>query len=179
MPFDIPNIPRPRKIVPPPIPPSKLPQVIAPTPLSRWAQIASFTLATGPYRFPYLVRNVLTRLLAAITSYAVLIHDFGDKEHVFMPVRAPLSSNSPSISPGPQHNTDPTSSQVRRWFDDHTASFFTLSARDRAVLDAQKPRLSAHEQLREAVMPSTKTPIEFFKENPVKLSSKEEAEKKV
>jgi hypothetical protein len=68
--------------------------------------------------------------------------------------------------------------QVRRWFDDHTASFFTLSARDRAVLDAQKPRKSAHEQLREAVMPSTKTPIEFFKENPLKLP-KEEEEKKV
>ncbi|GAA5868002.1 hypothetical protein JCM8547_000778 [Rhodosporidiobolus lusitaniae] len=128
MPFDIPRIPRPKPIVPPPIPPSKLPQVVEQTKLSRGLQLASFALAT------------------AITGYAVLLHDFGPREHVFMP--------------------------VRRWFDEHTASFFTLSERDRAVLEAQKPR---------QVKPDHRTPVEFFKENPLSLGGgkKEEEEKKV
>ncbi|GAA6039818.1 hypothetical protein JCM8097_004237 [Rhodosporidiobolus ruineniae] len=120
---------RPRMpIVPPPIPPSKLPQHVEPTKLSRGLQIASFSFA------------------AALTAYAVLLHDFGPREHVFMP--------------------------VRRWFDDHTASFFTLSDRDRAVISAQKPRGTQLEGA--AVRPDTRTPVEFFKENPVQFKGEEE-----
>ncbi|GAA6015218.1 hypothetical protein JCM10207_003646 [Rhodosporidiobolus poonsookiae] len=122
----IPKIPRPQPIVPPPIPPSKLPQTVAPTPLSRGLQIGSFAFAT------------------ALTFYAVLLHDFGEREHVFMP--------------------------VRRWFDAHTASLFTLSERDRAVLSAQKPR----NQPEAVVKPDTRTPVEFFKENPVHFKGDDE-----
>ncbi|GAA5982994.1 hypothetical protein JCM11641_006910 [Rhodosporidiobolus odoratus] len=122
MPFEFPGS-RPKvPIVPPPIPASKLPQTVAPTKLSRGLQIASFGLAT------------------VITGYAVLVHDFGEREHVFMP--------------------------VRRFFDAHTSSFFTLSERDRAVLEAQKPR----SQPQAAVQPSHQTPVEFFKENPILAS---------
>ncbi|GAA5908447.1 uncharacterized protein JCM6883_005549 [Sporobolomyces salmoneus] len=76
-----------KPIVPPPIPPSKLPQNIAPTPLSKGIQFTAFTLAAG------------------LTAYAVLLYDFGEREHVFMP--------------------------VRRWFDANTKSFFTLSETER------------------------------------------------
>ncbi|GJN94067.1 hypothetical protein Rhopal_007131-T1 [Rhodotorula paludigena] len=116
----------PKPIVPPPIPPSKLPQHVAPTPLSRASQIASFAFAAG------------------LTAYAVLLYDFGPREHVFMP--------------------------VRRWVDAHTASLFTLSEQDRRVLSAQKGGgdLGAEAQ---AVQPDRRTPIEFFKENPLRAGS--------
>ncbi|GAA5842766.1 hypothetical protein JCM9279_003981 [Rhodotorula babjevae] len=123
MPFGIPRSEPPRPIVPPPIPPSKLPQHVAPTPLSRASQIASFAFATG------------------LTAYAVLLYDFGDKEHVFMP--------------------------VRRFVDRHTASFFTLSAQDRQVLSARKDGVAAAEPGVEQVQPDRRTPVAFFKENPV------------
>ncbi|GAA5902438.1 hypothetical protein JCM6882_002754 [Rhodosporidiobolus microsporus] len=115
----------PKPIVPPPIPPSKLPQAVAPTPLSKGLQLGSFAFAS------------------VLTIYAVLLHDFGPREHVFMP--------------------------VRRWFDEHTASFFTLSERDRAVLDAQKPRAAPA-----GVVPERRTPVEYFKENPVQFKGEEE-----
>ncbi|GAA5937412.1 hypothetical protein JCM3775_006605 [Rhodotorula graminis] len=127
MPFGIPRSEPPRPIVPPPIPPSKLPQHVAPTPLSRASQIASFAFATG------------------LTAYAVLLYDFGDKEHVFMP--------------------------VRRFVDRHTASFFTLSAQDRQVVSARKEGgvVAAGDQAQgvEQVQPDRRTPVAFFKENPV------------
>ncbi|GAA6013859.1 hypothetical protein JCM11491_000448 [Sporobolomyces phaffii] len=116
-----------KPIVPPPIPPSKLPQNIAPTPLSKGIQFTAFTLAAG------------------LTAYAVLLYDFGEREHVFMP--------------------------VRRWFDANTKSFFTLSDRDRQVLNS-----SANPQ--KTAVPDRRTPIEFFKENPPALG-KEADEKKV
>ncbi|GAA5883460.1 hypothetical protein JCM16303_003808 [Sporobolomyces ruberrimus] len=106
-----------KPIVPPPIPPSKLPQNIAPTPLSKGIQFTAFTLAAG------------------LTAYAVLLYDFGEREHVFMP--------------------------VRRWFDANTRSFFTLSERDRQVLNSTH---NAHAQ--KTAVPDRRTPIEFFKENP-------------
>ncbi|GAA6051565.1 hypothetical protein JCM3770_003475 [Rhodotorula araucariae] len=123
MPFGIPRSEPPRPIVPPPIPPSKLPQHVAPTPLSRASQIASFAFATG------------------LTAYAVLLYDFGDKEHVFMP--------------------------VRRWVDAHTASLFTLSAQDRQVLSSQKGTPVAPAEAQAQVQPDRRTPVAFFKENPV------------
>ncbi|GAA5845172.1 hypothetical protein JCM3766R1_002095 [Sporobolomyces carnicolor] len=116
-----------KPIVPPPIPPSKLPQNIAPTPLSKGIQFTAFTLAAG------------------LTAYAVLLYDFGEREHVFMP--------------------------VRRWFDANTKSFFTLSERDRQVLNSTgNPQKTA--------VPDRRTPIEFFKENPPALG-KDADEKKV
>ncbi|BGP43745.1 hypothetical protein JCM10449v2_007791 [Rhodotorula kratochvilovae] len=126
MPFGIPRSQPPRPIVPPPVPPSKLPQYVAPTPLSRASQIASFAFATG------------------LTAYAVLLYDFGDKEHVFMP--------------------------VRRWVDAHTASLFTLSAQDRQVLSAQRgvsPAAPGAAEAQAQVQPDRRTPVAFFKENPV------------
>jgi len=38
-----------KPIVPPPIPPSKLPQTVAPTPLSKGVQFTAFTLAAGKF----------------------------------------------------------------------------------------------------------------------------------
>ena len=62
-------------------------------------------------------------------------------------------------------------SQVRRWFDANTKSFFTLSERDRQVLNSTgNPQKSA--------VPDRRTPIEFFKENPPALG-KDADEKKV
>ncbi|GAA5895633.1 hypothetical protein JCM8208_005286 [Rhodotorula glutinis] len=133
MPFGIPRSEPPRPIVPPPIPPSKLPQHVAPTPLSRASQIASFAFATG------------------LTAYAVLLYDFGDKEHVFMP--------------------------VRRFVDRHTASFFTLSAQDRQVLSARKEGVAAVDAGAEQVQPDRRTPVAFFKENPVLSEREKEAGK--
>ena len=60
--------------------------------------------------------------------------------------------------------------QVRRWVDAHTASFFTLSARDRQVLSAQKGSTAAATGAAETqtqVQPDRRTPVAFFKENPV------------
>ncbi|GAA5879956.1 hypothetical protein JCM1840_006942 [Sporobolomyces johnsonii] len=94
MPFPFPGSAPKKPIVPPPIPPSKLPQNVAPTQLSKGLQFAAFALS------------------GVLTAYTVLLHDFGDREHVFMP--------------------------VRRWFDARTRSFFTLSERDRQVLSAGK-----------------------------------------
>ncbi|KAI5476963.1 pyridoxamine-phosphate oxidase [Pseudohyphozyma bogoriensis] len=47
-------------------------------------------------------------LCTGIAFYSVLIYDFGPQEHCFMP--------------------------IRRWFDSHTAGFFTLSEQDRKAL---------------------------------------------
>ncbi|GAA5937914.1 uncharacterized protein JCM15063_005411 [Sporobolomyces koalae] len=113
-----------KPIVPPPIPPSKLPQNIAPTPLSKGIQFTAFTLAAG------------------LTAYAVLLYDFGEREHVFMP--------------------------VRRWFDANTRSFFTLSERERQVLNPTQ----------KTAVPDRRTPIEFFKENPPALGTKEVVDEK-
>lgn len=44
------HVPRPQKIKLPPIPPSQLPQNIAPTKLSRGVQLGSFAFATGVFR---------------------------------------------------------------------------------------------------------------------------------
>ena len=62
--------------------------------------------------------------------------------------------------------------QVRRFVDRHTASFFTLSAQDRQVLSARKDGAAADpsqpqgaEQVQ--VQPDRRTPVAFFKENPV------------
>ncbi|GAA5964017.1 hypothetical protein JCM3765_007841 [Sporobolomyces pararoseus] len=117
-----------KPIVPPPIPPSKLPQNIAPTPLSKGIQFTAFTLAAG------------------LTAYAVLFYDFGEREHVFMP--------------------------VRRWVDENTKSFFTLSERDRQVLNSNS-------NAQKTAVPDRRTPIEFFKENPPALGKEPVTEKKV
>ncbi|BGP51973.1 hypothetical protein JCM10450v2_007933 [Rhodotorula kratochvilovae] len=112
MPFGIPRSQPPRPIVPPPVPPSKLPQYVAPTPLSRASQIASFAFATD-------------------TNNTV---------------------------------------QVRRWVDAHTASLFTLSAQDRQVLSAQRgvsPAAPGAAEAQAQVQPDRRTPVAFFKENPV------------
>ncbi|GAA5924923.1 hypothetical protein JCM21900_000240 [Sporobolomyces salmonicolor] len=118
MPFSFPGSAPKKPIVPPPIPPSKLPQTFAPTPVSKGLQFGAFALSGG------------------LAIYAVLLHDFGDREHVFMP--------------------------ARRWFDDCTRSFFTLSERDRQVLSARKDQSAV-------VVPDRRTPIEYFKENPPAL----------
>lgn len=55
--------------------------------------------------------------------------------------------------------------QLRRWVDDHTASLFTLSDQDRQALSPQKER-AATSPAAAAVKPDTRTPIEYFKENP-------------
>ncbi|GAA5961007.1 hypothetical protein JCM8115_002657 [Rhodotorula mucilaginosa] len=125
--MQLPGQPPRKPIVPPPIPPSKLPQHVAPSKLSRATQIFAFSLATG------------------MTFYAVLLYDFGPREHVFMP--------------------------LRRWVDDHTASLFTLSDQDRQALSPQRERAAPA-----AVKPDTRTPIEYFKENPWKKGSEAEAE---
>ncbi|POY74920.1 hypothetical protein BMF94_1896 [Rhodotorula taiwanensis] len=120
--MQLPGQPARKPIVPPPIPPSKLPQHVAPSRLSRATQIFAFSLATG------------------MTFYAVLLYDFGPREHVFMP--------------------------LRRWVDDHTASLFTLSDQDRQALSPQKDRTPTVPA--SSVKPDTRTPIEYFKENPWK-----------
>ncbi|GAA5823730.1 hypothetical protein JCM5353_008573 [Sporobolomyces roseus] len=118
-----------KPIVPPPIPPSKLPQTVAPTPLSKGVQFTAFTLAAG------------------LTAYAVLLYDFGEREHVFMP--------------------------VRRWFDANTRSFFTLSERDRQVLGSTNSSAAAQK----TAVPDRRTPLEFFKENPPALGDKSDGKK--
>ncbi|KDE07114.1 hypothetical protein MVLG_02520 [Microbotryum lychnidis-dioicae p1A1 Lamole] len=75
-----------------------------------------------------------------ITFYAVLIYDFGEKEHCFMP--------------------------IRRWFDAQTSGLFTLSDRERAAVD---PRVRATPlpgavERDNMVKPDQRTPIEYFKE---------------
>ncbi|GAA5883183.1 hypothetical protein JCM3774_002411 [Rhodotorula dairenensis] len=133
--MQLPGQPARKPIVPPPIPPSKLPQHVAPSRLSRATQIFAFSLATG------------------MTFYAVLLYDFGPREHVFMP--------------------------LRRWVDNHTASLFTLSDQDRQALSPQKDRAGPAAPPA-AVKPDTRTPIEYFKENPWKKGGEaEEAAKKV
>jgi len=62
------HVPRPQKIQLPAIPPSQLPQYVAPTRASKALQFSSFALA------------------GCITAYAVLAYDFGPGEHCFMPV---------------------------------------------------------------------------------------------
>lgn len=64
--------------------------------------------------------------------------------------------------------------QVRRWVDAHTASLFTLSEQDRRVLSAQKGGDSGADA--QAVQPDRRTPIEFFKENPLRAGSAGAAE---
>ncbi|BGP27901.1 pyridoxamine-phosphate oxidase [Rhodotorula toruloides] len=126
----------PPKIVPPPIPPSQLPQHFAPTPLSRAGQIAAFTLSAG------------------IAVYGVLFYDYGEHEHCFMP--------------------------VRRWVDQHTASFFTLTPEERRYVSysstgipiagaspAEPPAAAPAREAPHGVKPDTHTPIEYFKEHPV------------
>ncbi|SCV74625.1 BQ2448_7654 [Microbotryum intermedium] len=113
---------QPPRIKLPPVPASALPQTVLPTPLSRGLQLGAFALATG------------------ITFYAVLIYDFGQKEHCFMP--------------------------IRRWFDAQTSGLFTLSDRERAAFDPRVrttplPGAVGHES---AVKPDRRTPIEYFKE---------------
>ncbi|GAA5982501.1 hypothetical protein JCM10908_006675 [Rhodotorula pacifica] len=134
--MQLPGQPPRKPIVPPPIPPSKLPQHVAPSRLSRATQIFAFSLATG------------------MTFYAVLLYDFGPREHVFMP--------------------------LRRWVDDHTASLFTLSDQDRQALSPQKERISSATTAAlpppAAIKPDTRTPIEYFKENPWKKGGSGEAE---
>ncbi|KAM0789876.1 hypothetical protein ACM66B_006722 [Microbotryomycetes sp. NB124-2] len=103
----------------PPIPPSQLPQTVAPTRLSRGLQVGSFALAT------------------ALTGYAVLFYDFGQREHCFMP--------------------------VRRWFDEHTRGFFTLTERDRQALGNSHDKATATSGS-EAVVPDRRTPVQFFKD---------------
>ncbi|ORY82958.1 hypothetical protein BCR35DRAFT_303615 [Leucosporidium creatinivorum] len=92
------HVPRPQKIKLPPIPPSQLPQNIAPTKLSRGVQLGSFAFATG------------------LTLYAVLVYDFGPKEHCFMP--------------------------IRRWFDDQTRGLFTLTTKDRQILSPAESKVA-------------------------------------
>ncbi|GAA6059144.1 hypothetical protein JCM10212_003891 [Sporobolomyces blumeae] len=128
MAFKFPGSSARKPIVPPPIPPSKLPQTVAPTPLSKGVQFTAFGIATG------------------LTLYAVLLYDFGEREHVFMP--------------------------VRRWFDANTRSFFTLSERDRQVLDSTSSGAA------KTAVPDRRTPIEFFKENPPTMG-KDSDEKRV
>lgn len=67
------HVPRPQKIQPPAIPPSQLPQYVAPTRASKALQFGSFALA------------------GCITAYAVLAYDFGPGEHCFMPVSRTFS----------------------------------------------------------------------------------------
>ncbi|KAK4054064.1 hypothetical protein OIO90_003709 [Microbotryomycetes sp. JL221] len=115
----------------PPVPPSQLPQNVAPTKMSRGLQIGSFALAT------------------ALTGYAVLFYDFGQREHCFMP--------------------------VRRWFDKHTQGFFTLSERDRHFLAAQADTSNSASSTtplvegklrttQTGVVPDRRTPVQFFKD---------------
>lgn len=90
-----------------------------------------------------------------------------------MPVRASLGYLS-RLAADPCNSHPPSWSaprrQVRRWVDAHTASFFTLSARDRQVLSAQKGSTAAATGAAETqtqVQPDRRTPVAFFKENPV------------
>ncbi|KAM0754095.1 hypothetical protein T439DRAFT_378183 [Meredithblackwellia eburnea MCA 4105] len=63
----------------PPVPPSQLPQTVAPSRASRALQLASFTLATG------------------VAFYSVLLYDFGPQEHCFMPIRRWFDSNTAGL----------------------------------------------------------------------------------
>lgn len=121
-----------------------------------------------------------------MTFYAVLLYDFGPREHVFMPVssarthRVYCPAGPPALSlQVPSQTVDMrVGPQLRRWVDDHTASLFTLSDQDRQALSPQKERVAAPAA---AIKPDTRTPIEYFKENPWKKGSEaeEEAAKKV
>lgn len=151
------HVPRPQKIKLPPVPPSQLPQNIAPTKLSKGLQFGSFALATGTFQsLPALtlVRTDLHYLgSTAVTGYAVLVYDFGDREHCFMPVSLSIGSvvrRAFELTSGP--------AQIRRWFDAQTRDLFTLTPRDRQILD---PHAGPHG---EGVKPDRRTPIEFFKE---------------
>lgn len=113
-----------------------------------------------------------------MTFYAVLLYDFGPREHVFMPVSSALlaSLSTRAISPLAASSSQTALTrarypQLRRWVDDHTASLFTLSDQDRQALSPQKERAAPA-----AVKPDTRTPIEYFKENPWKKGREAEAE---
>ncbi|BGP35662.1 hypothetical protein JCM10296v2_007514 [Rhodotorula toruloides] len=131
------NAPPPR-IVPPPVPPSQLPQHFAPTPLSRAGQIAAFALSAG------------------LAVYGVLFYDYGEQEHCFMP--------------------------VRRWVDQHTASFFTLTPSERRYVSFSSTGVPtagpapATEAEVHGVKPDTHTPFEYFKEHPVRFGGGKEKE---
>lgn len=117
----------------PAIPPSALPQYIAPSRASRALQLSSFALGTGASQPPASSAQQLTSLNhPGVAFYAVLLYDFGPGEHCFMPVRSPHRALSNRVA----HSF---STQVRRWFDNASSGFFTLSDKDRKVIAAQAP----------------------------------------
>lgn len=82
--------------------------------------------------------------------------------------------------------------QVRRWVDQHTASFFTLTPSERryvsfsstgvptASATPANPPAAAPSELPHGVKPDTHTPFEYFKEHPVGFGKgKGEAERMV
>lgn len=72
-----------------------------------------------------------------LTFYSVLIYDFGDTEHCFMPVRSLLLTQPLGLEPCSclgEPDVVLAQFQVRRYFDSITNSFFTLSETDRQVL---------------------------------------------
>ncbi|SDA04298.1 BZ3501_MvSof-1269-A2-R1_Chr3-2g06018 [Microbotryum saponariae] len=79
-------------------------------------------------------------VVIGITFYAVLIYDFGEKEHCFMP--------------------------IRRWFDAQTSGLFTLSDRERAAFDprVRTTPLPGAVERDNMVKTDRRTPIEYFKE---------------
>lgn len=74
--------------------------------------------------------------------------------------------------------------QLRRWVDEHTASLFTLSDQDRQALSPQKDRTGGINPPftpppPPSVKPDTRTPIEYFKENPWKKAGEADEGKRV
>lgn len=92
-----------------------------------------------------------------ITVYAVLVYDWGTKDHCFMPVCFALSCLVHILPLSFTPNT--TTIQIRRWVDTTSGDFFTLSERDRKTLTSAG--IAAKEEI---VLPSTKTPVEYWKE---------------
>lgn len=152
------RIPRPQKIKLPPVPPSQLPQNIPPTKLSKGLQFGSFAFAGGQSSSCVQGQRpkLTSRLRAVLTAYAVLVYDFGPREHCFMPVCSAFALFVSTIEL--QLNLCLLFIQIRRWFDAQTRDLFTLTPRDRQILD---PRAGP---LGEGVKPDRRTPIEFFKE---------------
>jgi hypothetical protein len=91
---------------PPTIPPlparpaSSLPQHFPPSQASKALQIGSFVFAIGSFsHLPGLELRLMCLGRVGLTAYSVLLHDFGERDHVFQPVRPP--SSLPPSSPYP------------------------------------------------------------------------------
>lgn len=86
--------------------------------------------------------------------YAVFFVDFGEREHVFMPVGRPL------VFSGYLH-TD--TAQVRRWAMQQKAAFFTLSSAELEMIQSSNRPLAPTSPPEPAVTSSVESPASLPK----------------